>query len=105
MLVAAYWLLAIVGCFWVEVSLRRQFDSRMAYIEQHRHEPVIEVRAFQIPCDIDRILGSRSITDFHLVYGADLEYHPTDNRSLMFAHYYGLKAVKTDRDVDWEKYA
>ena len=104
LLVAAYWLLAIVGCFWVEVSLRRQSDSRMAYIEQHRHEPVIEVRAFHIPCDIDHILGPRSFTDFHLIYGADLEYYPTDNRSLMFARYYGLKAVKTDRDVDWKKY-
>ena len=76
----------------------------MAYIEQHRHEPVIEVRAFHIPCDIDHILGPRSFTDFHLIYGADLEYYPTDNRSLMFARYYGLKAVKTDRDVDWKKY-
>ena len=104
LLAAACWLLTMASCFWVEVSLRRQFDSRMAYIGQHRREPLIVVKAFHIPYDIDRILGPRSITDFHLIYGADLEYHPTDNRSLMFARYYGLQAVKSDRDVDWEKY-
>ena len=92
----------MAGCFWVEVSLRQQADERLAYIEQHRDEPLIVVKAFHIPHDIDRWLGTRSITDFHLIYGVDLEYEPTDNRSLMFAQYHGLKAIRTDRKVDWK---
>ena len=97
-----YGLLVMVGCFWVEMSLRQQADERLDYIEQHRDEPLIVVKAFHIPYDIDRWLGPRSLTDFHLIYGADLEYKSTDNRSLMFARYYDVKAVRTDRDVDWE---
>ena len=97
-----YGLLVMAGCFWVEVSLRQQADERLAYIEQHRDEPLIVVKAFHIPRDIDCWLGTRSITDFHLIYGADLEYEPTDNRSLMFAQYHGLKAIRTDRKVDWK---
>ena len=92
----------MTGCFLIEVSLRQQADERLAYVHQHRSEPLIVVNAFRIPYGIDRWIGPRSLTDFHLIYGADLEYKPTDNRSLMYARYHGLKAIRTNRDVDWE---
>lgn len=98
----AYGLLIMTGCFLIEVSLRQQADERLAYVHQHRDEPLIVVNAFRIPHGIDRWIGPRSLTDFHLIYGADLEYKPTDNRSLMYARYHGLKAIRTNRDVDWE---
>ena len=97
-----YGLLVIAGCFLIEISLRQQADERLAYVHQHRSEPLIVVNAFRIPYGIDRWIGPRSLTDFHLIYGADLEYRSTDNRSLMYARYHGLKAIRTDRDVDWE---
>lgn len=99
-----YGLLVMAGCFWIEVSLRQQADRRQAYVRQHRDEPLIVVDAFRIPHGIDRWIGPRSLTDFHLIYGADLEYRPTDNRSLMYARYHGLKAIRTNRDVDWRKF-
>jgi len=99
-----YGLLMMVGCFWVEISLRQQTQERLAYVYQHRDEPLIVVKPLQIPYGIDRYLGPRSLTEFHLIYGADLEYKPSDNRSLMYAQYYGLKAIRTDREVDWKKY-
>ena len=38
------------------------------------------------------------------MFGADLESTPTDNRSLMFAQFYGLKGIIIDHEIDWEKY-
>lgn len=97
-----YGLLVMAGCFLIEVSLRQQADERLTYVHQHRDEPLIVVNAFRIPYGIDRWIGPHSLTDYHLIYGADLEYRSTDNRSLMYARYYGLKAIRTDRDVDWD---
>ena len=41
--------------------------------------------------------------DEHLIYAADLEAKPTDNRSLMYALYFGLPPIRIDREVDWKK--
>ena len=101
--VAAYALVVMAGCFYVESSFRQQFDDRLSYVNQHRDADTLVVPAFYIPHQMDRWLGPRSITDFHLIYGADLESKPTDNRSLMYARYYHLPPISIDREVDWEK--
>lgn len=74
----------------------------MTLVEQHRGEDLIVVPALYIPHRLDRFVGPHSVTDWHLIYGAGLEWKPTDNRSLMFARYHGLKAIRTDREVDWK---
>lgn len=96
-------LFLMVGCFWIEGSYRRQFDERLATVLPQRNEEVIVVPAFYIPYHLDRYTLYRSLTEMHLVYGGDLESKPTDNRSLMYAQYYGLKAIRIDRKVDWKK--
>lgn len=101
--VAAYALVVMVGCFYVESSYRQQFDDRLSYVNQHRDADTLVVPAFYIPHQLDKWLGPRSITDFHLIYGADLESKTTDNRSLMYARYYHLPPIRIDREVDWEK--
>jgi len=64
---------------------------------------MLVVPFYQIPYNLDSYLGPRSITDFHLIYAADLESKTTDNRSLMYARYYGLPPIRIDREVDWKK--
>lgn len=98
-----YSLLVVAGCFVVEGSFRRQYDERLAYVHEHRDADSLVVKAFYIPYGLDRYLGPRSFTDFHLIYGLDLESKPTDNRSLMYALYYGLPPIRIDREVDWKK--
>lgn len=97
-----YALLVMVGCFCIEGSYRRQADERLARVQHQKGQPLIVVPAFRIPYGLDGYLGPRSFTDFHLIYGADLESKPTDNRSLMYARYYGLPPICIDRQVDWE---
>lgn len=96
-------LFLMVGCFVIEGSYRRQYEERLATVMERRNEELIVVEAFHIPYDLDRYTLYRSITDMHLVYGADLEAKPTENRSLMYAQYYGLRAIRIDREVDWKK--
>jgi hypothetical protein len=98
-----YALAVMVGCFVVEGSYRLQYDERLAYVSQHSDADSLVVRAFHIPYGLDSYLGPRSLTDLHLIYGFDLESKPTDNRSLMYALYYGLPPIRIDREVDWKK--
>ena len=102
-LLAGVGLSLMVGCFVIEGSYRRQFDERLATVMQQRDEELIVVEAFHIPYELDSYMFYRSLTDMHLVYGGDLESKVTDNRSLMYAQYYGLKAIRIDRQVDWRK--
>ena len=97
-----YGLFVMVGAFYIESSYRHQFDSRLDYVMQQKDQPLIEVAAFQIPCGLDSYIGPRSLMDEHLIYGADLESKTTDNRSLMYALYYGLPPIRIDRQVDWK---
>ena len=69
-----------------------------------RNDETIVVPALRIPHDLDRINGPHSITEFHLVYGGDLESKPSANRALMFARYHGLKDIASDRQTDWKKW-
>ncbi len=96
-----YGLMVMAGTFYIEGSYRKQFDDRLDYAMQHSHQQQIEVAAFTIPCGLDSYIGPRSLTDEHLIYGADLESKPTDKRSLMYAQYYGLPPIHIDREVDW----
>lgn len=99
----AYGLFVMVGCFVVEGSIRRQYDERLVYVNQHRDADTLVVHAFYIPFGLDSYLGPRSLTDFHLIYGCDLESKTTDNRSLMYGMYHHLPPIRIDREVDWEK--
>ena len=99
----AYGLFVLIGCLVVETSYRQQFDERLSYVKQHQDADMLVVPYYKIPYNLDSWLGPRSITDFHLIYAADLESKTTDNRSLMYARYYGLPPIRIDREVDWKK--
>ena len=99
----AYALFVLIGCFVVETSYRQQFDERLSYVMQHQDADSLVVSAYYIPYDLDSYLGPRSVTHFHFIYAADLESKTTDNRSLMYARYYGLPPIRIDQDVDWKK--
>ena len=99
----AYGLFVLIGCLVVETSYRQQFDERLSYVKQHQDADMLVVPYYKIPYNLDSWLGPRSITEFHLIYAADLESKTTDNRSLMYARYYGLPPIRIDREVDWKK--
>jgi len=99
-----YVVLSFVGALYVENSYAQQWQDRKVYVNEHRQDDEIVVSALYIPDNLDEWLGPRSLTIYHLIYGADLEYKPTDNRSNIFAQYYGLKSIRIDREFDWEKY-
>ncbi|MBR1761082.1 MAG: hypothetical protein IJ741_07880 [Schwartzia sp.] len=88
----------------IEASIRRQFDDRIRLIQSKPKEPLLVVPALQVPEGWWQIAGPRSMTEFHLIYGADLESKPTDNRSLMFARYYGIGPICIDKERNWEKF-
>ena len=98
-----YFLFVLVGVFFIESSYRLQFDERLNYVMQHQEQKQLVVPTYQIPYNLDNYIGPRSLTVFHLIYGADLESSPTDNRSLMYARYYDLPPICIDRQVDWDK--
>ena len=98
-----YGLFVMVGAFYVESSYRQQFDERLDYVMQHRDQKLLVVPAFQIPHDLDNYIGPRSLVEDHLIYAADIESKPTDNRSLMYARYYDLPPICIDRQIDWKK--
>ena len=98
-----YGLFVLVGAFYIESSYRQQFDERLDYVMQHRDQKQLVVPAFQIPNGLDHYVGPRSLVDDHLIYAADIESKPTDNRSLMYAQYYGLPPICIDRQEDWRK--
>ncbi|ORT99971.1 hypothetical protein D081_1552 [Anaerovibrio sp. JC8] len=103
MVTFVYVVLSLMGALYVETSNARQWERRMEYIEQHRNDDEIVVPALYIQDDLDEWLGPRSMTIYHLIYGADLEYKPKDNRSNMFAQFYGLKSIRIDKENDWKK--
>ena len=98
-----YGLFVFVGAFYIESSYRQQFDERLDYVMQHRDQKQLVVPAFQIPDSLDNYIGPRSIVDDHLIYAADIESKPTDNRSLMYAQYFDLPPICIDRQEDWKK--
>ena len=102
-LLVAYGLFVLIGSLVVETSFRQQCDERLSYVRQHQDADSLVVPFYRIPYNLDHYLGPRSITDFHIIYGADLESKTTDNRSLMYARYYGLPPIRIDREVDWNK--
>lgn len=102
-LLILYGLFVLVGAFYIESSYRQQFDERLDYVMQHRDQKQLVVPAFQIPNGLDHYVGPRSLVDDHLIYAADIESKPTDNRSLMYAQYYGLPPICIDRQEDWRK--
>ena len=102
-LLVIYSLFVMVGAFYVESSYRQQFDERLDYVMRHRDNKHLVVPAFQIPHGLDNYIGPRTIVEDHLIYAADLESKPTDNRSLMYARYYDLPPICIDRQVDWKK--
>ena len=99
-----YVVLSFVGALYIENSYAQQWQDRKVYVNEHRQDDEIVVSALYIPDNLDEWLGPRSLTIYHLIYGADLEYKPTDNRSNIFAQYYDLKSIRIDREFDWEKY-
>ena len=100
---AVYGLFVLAGCLVVESSYHQQFCERLSYVRQHQDADTLVVPAYQIPYHLDNYLGPRSLTDLHLIYAGDLESKTTDNRSLMYARYYGLHPIRIDREVDWKK--
>ena len=102
-LLVIYGLFVMVGAFYVESSYRQQFDERLDYVMQHRDNKQLVVPAFQIPHGLDNYIGPRSLVEDHLIYAADVESKPTDNRSLMYALYYNLPPICIERQVDWKK--
>ena len=102
-ILVTYCLFVLIGSLVVETSFRQQFDERLSYVRQHQDADTLVVSSYKIPYNLDSYLGPRSFTDFHLIYGADLESKTTDNRSLMYARYYGLPPIRIDREVDWNK--
>ncbi len=62
------------------------------------------VPAIKLPGLLPKIVGNRSVTETLLMFGADLESKPKDNRSNMFAQYHGLKGIVIDKQSDWGKY-
>ncbi len=97
-----YGLFVMAGAFYIEGSYRQQFDSRLDYVMQHKDQQQLVVTAFRIPYGLDSYIGPRSLMEEHLIYGADLESKTTDNRSLMYAQYYGLPPICIDRQIDWK---
>ena len=97
-----YGLFILVGAFYIESSYRQQFDERLDYVMHHRDQKQLVVPAFQIPNSLDHYIGPRSLVEDHLIYAADIEAKPTDNRSLMYALYYNLPPICIDRQVDWK---
>ena len=98
------WLSATVLCLIIETSYSNQWAEREQIIIQHREDDPIVVPAIEIPCHLDYITGNRSVNEILLMYGADLESNPKDNRSNMFAQYYGLKGIVIDKERDWGTY-
>ena len=99
----AYGLFVLAGCLVVETSFHQQFNERLSYVRQHQDADSLVVPYYKIPYNLDRYLGPRSITDFHIIYAGDLESKTTDNRSLMYARYYGFHPIRIDREIDWNK--
>ena len=98
------WLSATVLCLLIETSYSNQWAEREQIIAQHREDDPVIVPAIEIPGHLDSITGSRSVNEFLLMYGADLESDPRDNRSNVFAQYHGLKGIVIDKEIDWGKY-
>ena len=102
-ILGAYSLFVLIGCLVVETSYHQQFNERLSYVKQHQDADSLVVPYYKIPYNLDNYLGPRSITDLHIIYGADLESKTTDNRSLMYARYYGFHPIRIDREIDWKK--
>ncbi len=100
----ALWLTVSGMCLAIETSYSRQWADRAKIIAAHRQDDPIVVPAIELPELLPDIVGNRSVTETTLLFGADLESDPKDNRSNMFAQYHGLKGIVIDKQVDWGKY-
>ena len=98
------WLLSTALCLIIETSYSQQWGEREKIVNEHRQDDLIVVPAIEIPGQLDKITGNRSLTESLLMFGADLESEPQDNRSLMYARYHGVKGVVIDKVIDWGKY-
>ena len=98
------WLAATVICLIIETSYSQQWAAREQLIAQHRQDDPVVVPAIEIPWRLDKITGSRSVTETLLMFGGDLESNPKDNRSNVYAQYHGLKGIVIDKKIDWGKY-
>ena len=98
------WLTVSAMCLIIETSYSRQLAAREKIIAACRQDDPIVVPAIKLPGLLPKIVGNRSVTETLLMFGADLESDPKDNRSNMFAQYHGLKGIVIDKQSDWGKY-
>jgi hypothetical protein len=91
-------------CLVIETSYNQQWAERKKIIAEHRQDDLIVVPAIEIPWQLDKVTGNRSLTSVLLMFGADLESNPQDNRSNIYAQYHGLKGIIIDKEIDWGKY-
>ena len=98
------WLMASAICLVIETSYNQQWAERKKIIAEHRQDDLIVVPAIEIPWQLDKVTGNRSLTSVLLMFGADLESNPQDNRSNIYAQYHGLKGIIIDKEIDWGKY-
>ena len=98
------WLVAMALCLTIETSYSQQWAEREKIISEHRQDDPVVVPSIEIPWHLDKITGNRSLTESLLIFGADLESNPRDNRSNVYAQYHGLKGIVIDKQIDWGKY-
>lgn len=98
------WLTATILCLVIETSYSQQWAQREQLIAAHREDDPVVVPAIEIPYHLDKITGNLSVTETLLMFGADLESDPRDNRSNVYAQYHGLKGIVIDKEIDWGKY-
>ena len=92
-IIAAWWTLNLLGCFYVEFDLHRQFAARDAYIAAHKHDDLITVAPLKVPAWIGDILGSRTWDALTFKLGGEFDDVPDGDRNVTFARYHGLKKI------------
>lgn len=93
MLIGVLWSLSIAGSLYSDVSIYRQTQRRIEFINEHRNEALIKIAPLNPARRLEKFLGLRIFGSAAMSIGGDLSDNPNDGHNVTFAKYYGVRAI------------
>ena len=92
-LIGVLWSLSIAGSLYSDVSIYRQTQRRIEFINDHRNDELIKIAPLNPSRRLEKFLGLRIFGSAAMSIGGDLSDNPNDGHNVTFAKYYGVRAI------------
>ena len=91
--IGVLWSLSVIGSLYSDVSIYRQTQRRIEFINEHRDEELIKIAPLNPARRLEKFLGLRIFGSAAMSIGGDLSNNPLDGHNVTFAKYYSVRSI------------